>query len=154
MTEQEFVQLKKPSQLIKVAIKDARKLDREMYHPDSGMYYEPFPKEPGNGIICYVCTAGAVIVGTLGETSPDSRVPYNYPPEVERRLSAIDSLRSGELFTALGYLWGDNHCNQRTKELKLKIAPPKRWHFQSWDEFNEHLDDMERYANDLEAEGY
>ena len=149
MTGMEFSKLERPSELLRVAIADARKLDRSIYHPDSGSYYYPVHVKK-----CYVCDAGAVMVNTLRERGFDCRVPLNYPRNICERLRAIDALRLGNLYTACIYLYGTDFDKTRVAEIHKKIDAPGIRHFIGWEEMDDHLEALEEYADALETEGY
>ena len=41
MTKEEFAKIRKPSELIRVAVSDARKLDRRKYFPNASFFHNP-----------------------------------------------------------------------------------------------------------------
>lgn len=160
MTKQEFAQLNKPSQLIRVAVKDARKLDREIYKPHANLFHSPVFGD-GNSAFqrkkfkeCYVCDAGAVIAGTLGAGKKSDKFPSKYSDAICKRLRAIDNLRTGDLYSACRHLWGGNFDTMQVRELEAKLGMPDWFSFIGWDEMDEHLESLESYADDLEKAGY
>ena len=156
MTKKEFAQLNRPSELIRVAVTDARSLDRSKYSPNAVKYHSPSEKYG-----CCICDAGAVMAGTLNASFMDIKTPYRYPREIQRRLSAINQLRIGNLAGALlvlnvgrslRYLNSLRDDGKRVSS-EISFKPSDAW-FSDWKGMDRHLDSMEKYADLLEAEGY
>ena len=139
----------KLSQLIVLAIKDARKLDRKTYTPDCWVWHIP-----GRNNKCRVCLAGAVIAGTLGENPTTAWETDDIPGESKAwhaALYAIDSARSGDWSLALNTLGME--CSDATMKKLKKIRRPNGVHFSTWAELRKHLVSMTRCARELEQLG-
>ena len=149
----------KLSDLIDLAIADARKLDQDRYAPTWCKWHQP---DPGDGK-CMICLAGAVIAGTLGCThhthvdiaTSDTAEPGSTIIADKRwrnALWALDSAREGDwnsAYRALHGIGADNTLGEALDEL----APPERSEFESWDELAIHLDSLASRANDLRKLG-
>ena len=107
MTSQAIPPPAKLSDLILLAIKDARALDRSIYWPDYGVWHEievvANPVEPY--VECHVCLAGAVIAETLGER-PETTITglSQVRSDWEFALDALDCVRRGRYESAFMYL--------------------------------------------------
>ena len=152
MTREEFVQLNRPSELIRVAVADARSLDRKKYFPDSVKFHEsPY------GENCHVCLAGAVIARTLNADMHRSYRPGYYEYDIGCRLLAIDALRVGNLKEAvfnLGWHKRTGFDKSAILSTQNRLQRPVACNFLGWADMDKHLDSMEEYAGALEAEGY
>ena len=135
----------KLSELIELAVNDARKLDRNKYVPYFGEYHEvDLIAEPK---ICYICDAGAVIAGTL-QADPHVHVAaYDYTPNVGNKLKALDLARTGHYRQALAYLG--------MTDVGILTVPRSRYFaYRNWEEFDKHLLQMKDVAQQLKALGY
>ena len=158
MKRQEFVQIDRPSQLIRVAVEDARKLDRGTYHPHAHLFHSPsferaFDKK-STFVECNVCLAGAVIAKTLRTRRWTNKGPSAYSWEIYDRLKAIDDLRTGDLYSACCRLWNNNFDMDKAMRLHEEIERPVHCDFLGWKQMDAHLESLERYADKLESEGY
>ena len=125
------------SELLAVAVRDARQLNSDSYIPHSGNWH--FPKPEG---VCEVCLAGSVIAVSLRISHLVFSVPNDFLPSVRRKLHCIDYMRCG--------LW--NHAflmlHDRTAPpaicLQLNTLPtPSQASFQSWADFKTHLESLD-----------
>ena len=151
----EFIELTKPSDLLRVVIKAAGELDREKYYPEAMAVHLPVLKR-GRFFIprlhhCQVCNAGVVLAGVVGKRPTRFGNMTVRKWSVSRRLRAIDSLRIGDLENAFRHLYGSHpHVEDKLKDV---TRPVNAW-YHGWEEFDKHIKDLERYANDLEERGY
>ena len=148
----------KLSDLIELAITDARALNRETYVPNHCVWHNP---EPNNQ--CSVCLAGAIIARTLGRR-PEAKVAaesaeaaLNDGSEpIESRawryaLHAIDDAREGDWWGPLDAL--NIYVDETTTEKLENVSEPDGSHFSSWAEFTIHLDSMSECARELREIG-
>ena len=63
---------KKLSTLIRLAVKHARLLDRNVYNPHFGTWHS------AEGRVCHVCDAGALIAGLLQPNEPKKDLSPGY----------------------------------------------------------------------------
>lgn len=153
------------SELVRLAVADARRLDRRAYVPKSCEWHRPQPDGR-----CGVCLAGAVIAGTLADPDWTARnpgiglEPGDFREDVDRGLSAIAQLGTGDVIHA------DHSLRQPdlVEESNWPPVPVERAHrsdaaealrreenheFDGWAEFDRHLDRMKALADELEREG-
>ena len=148
----------KLSDLIELAIRDARALNRETYVPNHCVWHSPAPNNQ-----CKVCLAGAVIAQTL-ERRPEAKVTAasaesalndgSEPVEStawRNALHAIDDAREGDWWGALDAL--NINVDQTTAEKLEKVSAPEECHFNSWTEFARHLDSISECAQELREIG-
>jgi hypothetical protein len=84
---------KKPSQLIKLALKDLRQVEKmpDKYVVDMGLWHKPNSH-------CSVCFAGAVMAVSLKISHKANIIPNRLDNELLRfRLEALDSVRCGKV---------------------------------------------------------
>jgi hypothetical protein len=80
----------KPSELIRVALWDLMQCEQdERYRIEMGIWHYAI-----NDRDCAVCLAGAVIAKTFGVLPTQVRDPSDFPPDVKRKLYALDCLRT------------------------------------------------------------
>ncbi len=85
----------KPSELIKVALEDLKKVERsKKYEVNMGDWHEP------NGV-CSVCFAGAVMVKTLDCNYKKSFESHDFKRNIYIKLEALDGFRRGWIRMAL-----------------------------------------------------
>ena len=155
----------KLSDLIDLAIADARRLDQSRYAPTWHKWHQP---DPGDGK-CMVCLAGTVIAGTLGctrdthivittsdMTKPGSTVIAD--KQWRNALWALDSAREGDWNSACRALLACRvlhgiHADDTLAEALDELPPPQRSEFESWKELAIHLDSLAGRANDLRKLG-
>lgn len=99
----------KPSELIRVALEDLAKVeDDPQFTIDMHQWYSRDYTEDYAGnraTVCFACVAGAVI--SQRANLPTGAVfvdPSDFSVEVNRKLRAINSLRLGEIYSALSHL--------------------------------------------------
>ena len=141
----------KLSELIDVAIQDAKKLDRDKYTPSYIYYY--MPEEPYyDNASCYVCDAGAVMVGTLLVDKNSQADPSEFHVSTERKLDALDHARRGAYSMAVEQLGFCLTIRQAQALDKIQRSP---WmEYRTWEDFDKHLSHMKRVAGQLRAMGY
>ncbi len=138
----------KLSDLIELAIADARKLDRNHYTPMWWTWHRPSNKDGK----CMVCLAGAVIAGTLRcatETSVDIATHGRNGPESatitdvawRRALWALDSAREGDWLDAFQVL---HHAYPKGELYDMLEALPEPAHteFNDWNTLDGHLESL------------
>ena len=145
----------KLSDLLELAIADARRLDHARYTPMWMTWHRPRPLDGK----CMVCLAGAVIAGTLGcstRTSIDIATSDSADPQSttitderwRRALWALDSAREGhwlEAFKALHGTYPDNGLYDALEEL----PSPLDTEFHDWEQLQTHLVSLARCASRL-----
>ena len=151
---------KKLSDLIGLAVRDARTLDRGTYIPDCWAWHTP-----GRNNKCRVCLAGAVMAGTLRVkaktevvrgtneytlTTDDGESPVE-DKAWSTALYAIDSARGGDWAKALGAL--EIQVNETTRRKLEKIRRPRGPYFHTWTELVEHIDSLAERAEELRGLG-
>lgn len=153
----------KLSELLRLAITDARALDRKKYTPHSGYFHtgltkdNPYSKPGLKGDTCRVCLAGAVIANTLKVSINRRFQSYLFGGNAEK-LYAIDHLRKGELYNAITTLHidPDSLSKEQLSGVEGIQSLTNRWtpfslSFHSWEEMDRSLKRMERLATRLEA---
>ena len=149
----------KLSDLIELAIADARRLDRTRYTPMWLTWHRPSPRDGK----CMVCLAGAVVAGTLGcptEASVEIATHDDKAPESttitderwRRALWALDSAREGDWLAAFRAL----HAAYPESELydALEAIPaPVHTEFNDWDKLDAHLGSLAVRAKQLRELG-
>ena len=140
----------KLSELIMVAVEDARKLDRKTYWPHYTEYHHAYPKSGG----CVICDAGAVMAGTLGVGVDTIANPVDFPDSVERKLLALDLARQGGYSAAIELIM-DRDFENGHEALNEEDFEDSPYHdYEDWDEFECHLQHMEGIARRLNELGY
>ena len=143
------------SDLIDLAIADARKLDRGDYTPTWMTWHR---RNPANGR-CMTCLAGAVIAGTLGcasetiidiaaEDSADPRSTTITDEPWRKALRALDSAREGHWNEAFKNLRGSYPADDLRDALDALLRPSCRA-FNGWKHFDTHLASLAERANRL-----
>ena len=149
----------KLSDLLELAIADARKLDRRRYTPMWMTWHRPRPTDGK----CMVCLAGSVIAGTLGcaaEMSIDIATRESADPESEtisdpawsRALWALDSAREGDwtaAFRALHHGYPDDDMYDALRA----VPAPACSEFNDWDKLDAHLESLAERAEQLRGLG-
>jgi len=157
-----LTRIDKLSDLVELAIADARKLDPETYEPHADRWHQPQRFEGGDGPrtgFCEVCLAGAVIAGrdltlpridaTPGSLSQFYGEPVNsFNRPLHARLHALDSVRRGyyrqaaiEIVPVKSYDRGEDlRLNEELRDLDRSEFSE----FSGWEQFNQFLDDLER----------
>jgi hypothetical protein len=155
----------KLSDLLELAIRDARRLDHALYKPMWMTWHQPQPpNSDGRTRKCMVCLAGAVIAGTLA-CSPQAIIDIstheNAEPESttitdkawRRALWAIDSAREGDWFEAILALRGEYPKGDRVHHALMALPPPDNTEFNNWKKLGAHLDSLGERAQELRELG-
>jgi len=92
----------KPSELIRTAIHDITLVERQKakYVVNMGVFHSPSDYSGK----CQVCYAGAVMAKTLGCNPKDEVETDHWGNEVEGKLDALDSFRTGDVEDAFSHL--------------------------------------------------
>ena len=143
-----------PSALIRHAVKDSRSLNRDVYSPAFGAWHR-YSIEKSK---CFICFAGAVIAGSLGGNFKNDAFPVNFPKE-KKRLVALDYFRRGMFSVVwwrvgmdeLGTETGSDNSQKCLKE--LQTIKSSVFAFESWEEYDTFLEDMEKAADVFEKYG-
>ena len=131
------------SGLLEAAISDARKLDPDIYHPDSERWHSP--DKDGT---CAICLAGSLIAGTFN-ASPDKNVlPESFSDDVMRKLNALDCMRLGGWALAFERFYGYPPSTGISDRLFF-LPLPRFTNFNGWDDFRNHLDTLEQAIEPL-----
>ncbi len=133
-------------ELLAVAIKDAKILDRQLYRPYA-LSYHTFDRNFNH---CRVCLAGAVMVHTLEAVIKDMLDPEDYPKQTRFKLYALDQMRLGHFRSAYKTLYLcrteiPDYIGQRLDDL----PEPKKRNFSCWNDFDEHLKSLEGIQQEL-----
>lgn len=104
------IRAKRPSTLLSIALRDLKrvhargdiKIDMDVYYGDNDPWI--------NDGKCSVCLAGSCLVGRKGIKGYSGSLSpiHELPPELRLQMWAINSLRGGDIGSALDYL-GVNH---------------------------------------------
>ena len=149
----------KLSDLIDLAIADARKLDRNRYIPMWSTWHAP-----GDGADqCMICLAGSVIAGRLGcpmdasveVTTSDMAEPKSTTIESRdwrQALWALDCVREGDWFEAFHELHGRFPETELYETLEA-MPEPLYTEFESWERLDTHLGSLAERANELREIG-
>ena len=144
----------KLSDLIDLAVKDGRRLDREMYLPNYQHWH--FPAEDDR---CRVCLAGAVIAETLGANPHQRWYIRDSDGNIRKKLRALNAVRQGYLSEALRIMSPETPyylAIERERHVKNAI-PALEWEeakFINWKSFNALLDWCSKVATELRKLGY
>lgn len=148
------------SALLFLAVEDARTLDRTQYEPRYSFWHHPVAVQRPTGIqpACRVCTAGALIAGTLGY-APETKFEFSdqYTPD-EFRLLAVERVRMGNVPGALGdmetsRILAGEPAGPAWNRLEWEDWKPRSPAFRTWFGFDEHLSSIETLAKRLERAG-
>mgnify|MGYP003704073883 FL=1 len=105
----------KMSDLLELAIKDAQSLDPNVYILHMDMWHHP----DLDTNTCYVCLAGAVMAKELGDKPSQSIIPSDHTTVVTEKLTAINKLRVGDVYTAAVLLNCSKQKLQKIGELQF-----------------------------------
>ena len=115
---QPITDVERLSELVKLAVDEARKLDPDAYFPNAAKWHEPMGESEGNGVRCHVCLGGAVIAGRgladdFEDVTPgmvaakESRGDMTRNDAIYNRLVALDSVRQGLYHSAARWFQPD-----------------------------------------------
>ncbi len=149
----------KLSDLIELAIADARKLDRSRYTPRWRTWHTPEPADSK----CMVCLAGAIIAGTLGCSA---NVTINLSTEERgdpsselitdvawrRALTALEQVREGDCLLAFHTLHGHIPEDELSDEIEA-LREPTHAEFNTWKKLDAHLRSLAVRARKLRKLG-
>ena len=141
------------SDLIELAVADARRLNRNTYSPEHSEWHLA---GSGPNETCQVCLAGCVIAGTL-EHGPETNIGVlQLGDNIDDNawydaLITLDHVRSGQWKSAIMELGQQADTEQR--EAIEAIPKPKCSEFRNWDEFNTHLESLDRCIANLREIG-
>jgi hypothetical protein len=126
----------KPSELIRLALKDLEAVEQEpeTYKVCMSKWHYSTPEK------CFVCLAGAVMAKSLHADPLKKADPANYSDEMCKLLYALDRFRVGDIFLGFYYM-----------QLTLPIEM-KSFHITPYDESPlEFKSDMNCFANYLQS---
>ena len=134
--------------LLRVAIDDARKLDRIKYRPVWNQWHEPLSTNR-----CAVCLAGVVIAGSMGLSPSVSCDPIYFERPVDRKLQALNDMRMGYFFVAWRGLHEVGFRSLTEPSIKAfdSVPIPDAAGFSGWDDFDIHLESLEAIIPALRA---
>ena len=155
MTSQTIPPPEKLSDLILLAVADARLLDRSIYWPDYSEWHHSVAHPYESATYCHVCLAGAVIAQTLGCNRWLKTHPSGYPRRWETSLNALEEIREGRYKVAYAL-----HHWDKTKQQIDAVFTPSRYPqpvnrpFTGWEELDAHLTSLEEVARLMAADGH
>ena len=143
-----------PSVLIRLAVDDARKLDRKVYKPSFRSWHEPVrTREKHNGQHCLVCFGGAVMAGTLRRPANKYCTPFmDGLGVVHKQLNALEEFRLGNVLSGVRFM-GITVTQEQAREMK-RWDVSKYKAFNSWEHFDLFLSHQLSIAHRLEDMGY
>ena len=142
------------SGLITAAAKEARSIDRALYHPDARHWHEPI--RAGSGEVCAVCLAGmyvARVYAPYDTVSPWSRIDRDEGDAMH----ALNAVRRGDVIEAadLAGLMPDTEAGRaelrRCQESCEAAEARKTAQFRDWKSLDVHLDALDDLAALLAA---
>lgn len=144
----------KPSALIRLALDDLRKVERDArYAVDMG-YWHTGTWEPEHNNTCMVCLAGAVMAGTLGADPTQVRYPDCYSLETEARLESLDCFRVGNVRNGLYRFHQRTETADAYEGIGIELAGAVPEYYVSGEDNTGWYAGMEKLADDLQARGY
>ena len=138
-----------PSQLIRLAVSDARKLNRLDYMPSSGCWHRYLEHYK----VCHVCFAGALMAETLDAPFGQSVALEHFrdfPDSILHKVIALDHFRVGEYAAALRQL---EISQDQISYALIHLPTIEANTFSTWEEFDGFLEEAEDLADVLEASG-
>lgn len=118
----------KPSKLIRLALKDLEKVERQpdkytinmsRWHIPPNEFRDPQQDDFRNAEerrTCSVCLAGSVMAGTLKKRRTVEFTPNSFPRDVEGKLNALNEFRTGDIIQGL------SEMDIQEEELDQKLA--------------------------------
>ena len=152
----------KLSDLIDLAVADARRLDRTTYTPDSSVWHEPADDD-----CCMICLAGSVIAETL-KCPRDQKVELGDEdnPDPDRVKSTTRKMAAGALsarqrparLLERGLTRPCAHPTHPRQQTTSSVnfdqrRVPEHPKFKNWTEFDAHLESLTTCANKLRKLG-
>ena len=166
----------KLSELIRLAIKDGREIDRVKNYPRSSVWFEVNDfnnigtheeiqekiktSEDKEIKICSMCLAGVVIRGTLNIDPNDIKsgeychILNRWSPEWRKALNALDQVRSGDYGDAIEDFFNIELDDEEHEEISKALPSSQYGSFQGWEEFDKHINSLEEIANLIERLDY
>jgi len=93
----------KPSDLIRLALKDEDKANRSpKYRVHMNIWHEVYTYDRQQ--LCHVCFAGAVMAFTLGAKWADDLEPEDFINGNHDKLNALDAFRTGDIYEGVGIM--------------------------------------------------
>lgn len=142
------------SDLIDLAIKDARGLDRELYTPDYGEWHTYSYLDES----CSICLAGAVIAGSLRMSPRRNTHPDHFSHATGHCLLALEDVRMGNIGRAIARVRrGEKYTKEHEIDIQnriLHICGNSHQFFVSWKGFEDFLNWCEKVAKELRVRGY
>lgn len=130
----------KPSELIRVALADLRKVEAmpDVYKIDMGDWHAV--DDDSNH--CFVCLAGSVMAQTLKVDAGSNCEPWDFDEVTCGKLEALNEFRAGCVRAGLSCLDVENGPSVDDREMARYADNPEAFHR-----------DMQTLASDLEAVG-
>ena len=146
----------KPSELLRLAVDDARALDRTKYIPEYSTWHVYFFMELQGRELeshCQVCFAGAVMAGTLKVPRKTTMRLEYFPESTQTKLDALDFFRQGDPFHALATLG----CLPKEEDIRMQLDKDlpqvNHNHFYDWVSFDKFLEQIEGMIVALQKNG-
>lgn len=131
------------SELLTVAVADARALDPRLYQPNYIALHDA-----SVSVKCQVCLAGCLIAGTLQGTPDQSFAPEQFNDNVRGNLSSLNYMRQGKwlfAFYEFHRYWPRTPIENRLRNL----PKPDNSNFRCWNTYHSHLDSLESILPEL-----
>jgi hypothetical protein len=152
----------KPSELIRVALADLRKVEAlpQIYRVNMDVWHREkrVPLESNEAPLCEVCLAGSMISQSLHANPNEHRGPEDFDQETTWKLYALNEFRVGNVYDGLCYLSNvpsGRLYAQKWEELKGKDGARKYTPIAEYTKGPEDFHrDMQTLASDLEAVGF
>ena len=129
--------------LLGTSVADSRKLRRRTYRPH---YYEWHSMNDHGQ--CEICLGGSLIAGTLQFSPQTDLAPWMLPSATERKIVALDAMRSGDWVIAYRILYR-REPPIRTHARLSCLPLPTHADFIGWRQFNSHLKSLEKIIPEL-----
>lgn len=133
------------SELLEVAIADARSLDARLYAPNYVVLHEAHAHTQ-----CQVCLAGSLVAGTLSATPDQTFSPSDFPDDTANHLESLNEMRRGQWVFAYHRFY-DRWPHSRIEDRLRKLPKPSNPDFDDWPAFHCHLDSLESSLPELRS---
>ena len=100
MKEEQFSKINKLWKLLKVALDDLEKVNKDPYYALNMRIWHRASRTVSPGV-CYVCMGGAIMAKSFNINSGYECAPSEFKSSIKRRLYAIEQIRSGALVSAM-----------------------------------------------------